>query len=237
MPTKQIQDLKTLDSKLSKIETKFNKKLEQYYSDLESNALRQVSSFKKINDIHIPSSKQLGLEKLFREHFKNVEKLSGEFTKRELAKLQPDNIEAIRMLSPAKTNKTNLVYAQKLANKQVSDFQDKVKEKLSNALKANPDLSAKDLKELVKYESQSFKNVRVQATSETEASRVANLTKVEMYKKVGIDKVKFIAILDNRTSNTCISHSNQVYKIGSAELSKNTPPLHVHCRSYLIATK
>ena len=235
MPSKQIQDLTKLDSKLDKIEKQFNKKLENYYSQLESDTLKQVSKYKPNKEIKIAASKQTGLENLFKNHFKNVEKLSTEYTKRELAGFtnSPDELEKIRLLSVSKTNKANIEYAKKLSEKQVSDYQEKVKDKLSDALKDNPKLSAKELKDLVKHETQSFKNVRVSATSSTEALRVTNETKLELYKKMDIKKVKFIATLDRRTSEFCRAHNAMVYDIGKQPVLPN----HVHCRSYYLAIK
>lgn len=235
MPSKQIQDLTKLDSKLDKIEKQFNKVLEKRYSDLESTVLRQVSLYKKNGKINIPNSQKLGLENLFKNHFKNVEKLSTEYTKRELAGLttSPDELEKIRLLSLSKTNKSNIEYANKLSEKQVSDYQEKVKDKLSSALKDNPKLSTKELKDLVKHETQSFKNVRVSATSSTEALRVTNETKLELYNKMGIKFVKFIATLDKRTSDFCRTHNARIYDIGTQPQLPN----HVHCRSYYIAIK
>lgn len=239
MAKKQIQDLEKLDKTLAKIEKRFSTKLDKYYSELESSTLRKVSKYKSGDKIVIPDSKQQGLENLFKNHFKNIERVTTEFTKNELTGIfnKPDDLEKIRLLKLDKMNKYNIKYAKELSVKQVQDYQDKIKDTLTNALKTNPNLSTKELKELVKRDTQSFKNTRVDTTSETEGSRTANSAKIELYNKMGIKFVKFVAVLDNRTTETCKHLNNKVFKIGSSSMIENQPPRHVRCRSYLIALK
>ena len=236
MPKKEIQDLEKLDKTLAKIEKRFSEKLDKYYSELEASTLRKVSKYKAGDKIVIPDSKQAGLDNLFRNHFKNIERVTTEFTKNELSGIfnKPEDLEKIRLLKLDKMNKYNIKYAKELSTKQVKDYQDKIKDTLTNALKTNPNLSTKELKELVKRDTQSFKNVRVSATSETEANRVANASKLELYKKMNIKKVRSIAVLDNRTTALCRSLHNRVFTIGSQAQLQSAPPRHVRCRSYYV---
>lgn len=236
MPKKQIQDLEKLDKTLARIEKRFNEKLDKYYSELETSTLRKVSKYKVGDKIIIPASKQKGLENLFRNHFKNVERITTEFTKNELSGMfnKADDLEKIRLLKLEKMNKYNIKYAQELSSKQVQDYQDKIKDTLTNALKNNPSLSTKELKELVKHDTQSFKNTRIEATSETEANRVTNNSKLELYKKMNIKKVRSIAVLDNKTTQLCRNLHNRVFIIGSQSQLQSAPPRHVYCRSYYV---
>lgn len=236
MPKKEIQDLEKLDRTLAKIEKRFSTKLDRYYSELESSTLRKVSKYKAGDKIIIPDSKQAGLENLFRNHFKNVERITTEFTKNELTGIfnKPDDLEKIRLLKLDKMNKYNIKYAKELSVKQVQDYQDKIKDTLTNALKTNPNLLTKELKELVKRDTLSFKNVRIEATSETEANRVTNESKLELYKKMDIKKVRSIAVLDNRTTQLCRNLHNQVFIIGSQSQLQTAIPRHIRCRSYYI---
>lgn len=236
MPKKQIQDLEKLDKTLAKIEKRFSEKLDKYYSELETSTLRKVSKYKAGDKIVIPASKQAGLDNLFRNHFKNVERITTEFTKNELSGMfnKAEDLEKIRLLKLDKMNKYNIKYAKELSSKQVKDYQDKIKDTLTNALKNNPNLSAKELKDLVKHDTQSFKNTRISATSETEANRVTNASKLEIYKKMNIKKVRSIAVLDNRTTALCRSLHNKVFVIGSQEQQKTAIPRHIKCRSYYI---
>ena len=232
MPKKQIQDLEKLDKTLAKIEKRFSTKLDKYYSELESSTLRKVSKYKAGDKIIIPDSKQQGLENLFRNHFKNIERVTTEFTKNELTGIfnKPDDLEKIRLLKLDKMNKYNIKYAKELSVKQVQDYQDKIKDTLTNALKTNPNLSTKELKELVKRDTQSFKNTRVDTTSTTEATRVKNESKIELYKKMDLKKVRFIMTREKylkKINCKCELYNQKVFFINSPNLP--SIPQHPNC--------
>jgi len=232
MPKKQIQDLEKLDKTLAKIEKRFSTKLDKYYSELESSTLRKVSKYKSGDKIIIPDSKQAGLDNLFRNHFKNIERVTTEFTKNELSGIfnKPDDLEKIRLLKLDKMNKYNIKYAKELSVKQVQDYQDKIKDTLTNALKTNPNLSTKELKELVKRDTQSFKNTRVDTTSTTEATRVKNESKIELYKKMDLKKVRFIMTREKYLKNInckCELYNQKVFFINSPNLP--SIPQHPNC--------
>ena len=232
MPKKQIQDLEKLDKTLAKIEKRFSTKLDKYYSELESSTLRKVSKYKSGDKIIIPDSKQAGLDNLFRNHFKNIERVTTEFTKNELSGIfnKPDDLEKIRLLKLDKMNKYNIKYAKELSVKQVQDYQDKIKDTLTNALKTNPNLSTKELKELVKRDTQSFKNTRVDTTSTTEATRVKNESKIELYKKMDLKKVRFIMTREKylkKINCKCELYNQKVFFINSPNLP--SIPQHPNC--------
>lgn len=232
MAKKQIQDLEKLDKTLAKIEKRFSAKLDKYYSDLESSTLRKVSKYKSGDKIVIPDSKQAGLDNLFRNHFKNIERVTTEFTKNELSGIfnKSDDLEKIRLLKLDKMNRYNIKYAQELSLKQVKDYQDKIKDTLTNALKTNPNLSTKDLKELVKRDTQSFKNTRVDTTSTTEATRVKNESKIELYKKMNLKKVRFIMTREKylkKINCKCELYNQKVFFINSPNLP--SIPQHPNC--------
>ena len=232
MPKKQIQDLEKLDKTLARIERRFNEKLDKYYSELESSTLRKVSKYKSGDKIIIPDSKQAGLDNLFRNHFKNIERVTTEFTKNELSGIfnKSDDLEKIRLLKLDKMNKYNIKYAQELSVKQVQDYQDKIKDTLTNALKTNPNLSTKELKELVKRDTQSFKNTRVDTTSTTEATRVKNESKIELYKKMDLKKVRFIMTREKylkKINCKCELYNQKVFFINSPNLP--SIPQHPNC--------
>lgn len=232
MPKKQIQDLEKLDKTLAKIEKRFSTKLDKYYSELESSTLRKVSKYKAGDKMIIPDSKQAGLDNLFRNHFKNIERVTTEFTKNELTGIfnKPDDLEKIRLLKLDKMNKYNIKYAKELSSKQVKDYQDKIKDTLTNALKTNPNLSTKELKELVKRDTQSFKNTRVDTTSTTEATRVKNESKIELYKKMNLKKVRFIMTREKylkKINCKCELYNQKVFFINSPNLP--SIPQHPNC--------
>ena len=232
MPKKEIQDLEKLDKTLAKIEKRFSEKLDKYYTELEASTLRKVSKYKAGDKIVIPDSKQAGLDNLFRNHFKNIERVTTEFTKNELTGIfnKSDDLEKIRLLKLDKMNKYNIKYAKELSSKQVKDYQDKIKDTLTNALKTNPKLSTKDLKELVKRDTQSFKNTRVDTTSTTEATRVKNESNIELYKKMDLKKVRFIMTREKYLKNInckCELYNQKVFFINSHNLP--SIPQHPNC--------
>lgn len=65
----------------------------------------------------------------------------------------------------------------------------------------------------------------------TESAYIANQAELEGYKECGIDKYRFLATLDMRTSEMCAAMDGKVFKVSEAETGKNLPPLHPWCRS------
>lgn len=65
----------------------------------------------------------------------------------------------------------------------------------------------------------------------TEITYMANAAEIEAYQEAGIDQYRFIATLDNRTSDKCRGQDLKIYKVSEAVAGKNLPPLHPFCRS------
>ena len=65
----------------------------------------------------------------------------------------------------------------------------------------------------------------------TEANYVANQAEAESYKDAGIDKYRFLATLDNRTSPMCQDLDNKVFRLDQKQVGVNYPPIHPWCRS------
>ena len=65
----------------------------------------------------------------------------------------------------------------------------------------------------------------------TESTYIANQAELEGYKECGIDKYRFLATLDMRTSEMCAAMDGKVFEVSEAETGKNLPPLHPWCRS------
>ncbi len=204
-----LNNLKLLDHRLDRQEKKFNKALEARYNKLEATALRQASGYKKHKDFIIPTLNIQGLESSLKQHFKEVSAIAAGHTRRELLNLATSQAEKDKILSltPGKSNKFDLIYAQKLAKKQVEEFESKVKDKLNQAIKLNPKISTEEIKKIIRDETLSFKNVRIGSTSETESNRITNSIRLDFFKRAGMKGKKFTAILDNRTSNFCKEHN------------------------------
>lgn len=69
----------------------------------------------------------------------------------------------------------------------------------------------------------------------TESTYIANSAEMESYKNSGIDKYRFIATLDIKTSEICASLDNKTFDVEDATPGTNMPPMHPWCRSTTIA--
>lgn len=70
---------------------------------------------------------------------------------------------------------------------------------------------------------------------QTETCYFQNQAEIEALKTMGIEKYKFIATLDSRTSDICRVHDKKVYNVEDAKAGENLPPLHPNCRSTVSA--
>ena len=61
---------------------------------------------------------------------------------------------------------------------------------------------------------------------QTETCYFQNQAEIEALKTMGIEKYKFIATLDSRTSDICRGHDKKVYNVEDAKAGENLPPLH-----------
>lgn len=72
----------------------------------------------------------------------------------------------------------------------------------------------------------------IDRTVRTIRSHVANQAYLDSYKKIGFEYVRFVSVLDGRTSKLCASLDGSIWEINDP--SKRVPPLHPHCRSILV---
>ena len=68
----------------------------------------------------------------------------------------------------------------------------------------------------------------------TESSRAQSLAALAVFTAAGVDKFRFKAILDSRTSRICRSMNGRVFPMSQWKVGVNVPPLHTHCRSRVI---
>lgn len=69
----------------------------------------------------------------------------------------------------------------------------------------------------------------------TEVNYFCNQGELESYKEAGIEEYEFLATLDLRTSQICREHDGKRYRVESAVIGENCPPLHPYCRSTTVA--
>lgn len=68
----------------------------------------------------------------------------------------------------------------------------------------------------------------------TETNYFENKAELESYKELGIKKFKFLATLDERTSDICRSMDGKEFSVKEAHQGINAPPLHPYCRSTIV---
>ncbi|AQZ81567.1 phage head morphogenesis protein [Acinetobacter calcoaceticus] len=73
----------------------------------------------------------------------------------------------------------------------------------------------------------------IDRTVRTVRSHVANQAYLDSYKQIGFEYVRFVSVLDGRTSKLCASLDGTIWEINDP--AKRVPPLHPHCRSILVA--
>lgn len=89
---------------------------------------------------------------------------------------------------------------------------------------------SKELKD--KMQSSEYAAIRL---IRTEASYVANRSKLNAYITNGIEKYEFVAVLDARTSEICQDNDGSIVELKDAVFGLTLPPLHPNCRSTFIA--
>lgn len=69
----------------------------------------------------------------------------------------------------------------------------------------------------------------------TEANRFHTQAKIQQWEKMGLKHVKYVAVLDNRTSDTCEHLNGLIFSLDELETGVNCPPMHPWCRSIIQA--
>lgn len=77
--------------------------------------------------------------------------------------------------------------------------------------------------------------ITIDMMTRTARSHVANVTYVDTYEKLGAKYLRFVSVLDSRTSLICGSLDGTVWAINDPEIRR--PPLHPHCRSILVGVE
>lgn len=64
-----------------------------------------------------------------------------------------------------------------------------------------------------------------------ETSRIIGETNALIYEQFGIEYYVYVAVLDDRTTSTCLSLDGQVFKLSERSVGVNASPMHFNCRS------
>lgn len=127
-------------------------------------------------------------------------------------------------------------YTFDLINGLTEDMKNKLKQILRRGLIENRDLSFIS-KEISKALEVSLN--RAKTIARTETNRIANNGRLEAYISGGVEKIKWVSSIDNRTTDICRELNGQVVKIGENFKLKNgeeisSPPAHINCRSTIV---
>ncbi|WP_165867282.1 minor capsid protein [Paenibacillus pinisoli] len=68
----------------------------------------------------------------------------------------------------------------------------------------------------------------------TEAAYFSGQSRIDGYRETGVTHYKFVATLDNRTSDKCQGLDGAIIPLEEAEAGVNYPPVHAYCRSTTI---
>jgi HK97 family phage portal protein len=100
---------------------------------------------------------------------------------------------------------------------------------LTEALELNEGVA--DIQERIKTVYNEAETYRTERIARTEVSASLNEGNVQSFKQAGIEQVEWLAIVDNVTSDECISNDGEIREIGKEFPAGVTqPPTHVNCR-------
>ena len=113
------------------------------------------------------------------------------------------------------------------------DVLEKTRDVIKNSLQEGTTLQERE-KELQKVLEVS--NSRIESIARTEVTRAHNLGSLTAMKaNEDVIGVEFSAVLDNRTTPMCSERHGLRMRLDDPRIPENTPPLHVRCRSMLLA--
>lgn len=75
---------------------------------------------------------------------------------------------------------------------------------------------------------------RAQTLVRTETTYVCNQADMAAYEEAEIERYRFSAVLDLKTSKICRKHDGKVYRRKAAKAGVNFPPMHPNCRSLTV---
>ena len=124
-------------------------------------------------------------------------------------------------------------YVPKLSGNFSSDILEKTRDVIKNSLQEGTTLQERE-KELQKVLDVS--KSRIESIARTEITRAHNLGSLTAMKaNEDVIGVEFSAVLDNRTTIMCQERHGLRMRLDDPRIPENTPPLHVRCRSMLLA--
>ena len=89
----------------------------------------------------------------------------------------------------------------------------------------------KDIQDRVKSVYNDAETYRTERIARTELSASLNEGNIQSFKQAGVEQVEWLAIIDNVTSDECLSNDGEIREIGKEfPAGVSQPPTHVNCR-------
>jgi SPP1 gp7 family putative phage head morphogenesis protein len=226
----RIQLAIEFDEFLKILEDKFIIKLSSFFDKKKKAIIKESQNLDLFSKAISKDSKNdlPKLKKMMKNYYQKIGKETISKTNEEIKELSgkssrikiPDINEGLRYR------------AEQLAKQKLKDYRDELKEKVLKL-----DGTKKDKNDIVKEinrASKVFQNKHITLVARMESVTVANQQRLEVFKKSSIIKgVQFLAVMDKRTTQICISRHKMVLKLDDSNLPNFTPPCHFNCRSLL----
>lgn len=121
-------------------------------------------------------------------------------------------------------------YSSRIWNNTQALAQDLKEELLVNLVTGRTDREAAEI--IANKYAQGASNAR--RLVRTESCNLANQMEMQSYEECGIEKYRFVATLDLRTSSVCRKLDGKVFPVSEQQPGVNCPPMHPWCRSTTI---
>jgi SPP1 gp7 family putative phage head morphogenesis protein len=234
-------ELRVLDQELREAEQKQESDFDKFIAALLAMLLFQVKllpdySWKNVKTLTENPKVRENFRKLYIRYFDEISDIATAYTKQELLKIAQTNFQRKRIENIQPRQKSyNKRYARKLAERQAKDLQESLTSNLKAVLDVEPEIATSGLNNVLRGTLKGYKDIRSSVTAETEANRITNQVRLELFKKSRVIKgFIFTAVLDKRTTQICRSRNGTRLRENTSMLASYTPPLHPRCRSYLV---
>lgn len=147
-----------------------------------------------------------------------------------IAKLGFKNISSAKIDEVLNANWSGANYSKRIWNN-VERLAEKIKEEALIRTLTGKSIH-KSIKEIqTAFDVEKYKAKRLLIT---ESSFVSGQADLEEFKDIGLTYYRFMAKIDDDTSQLCTNLNNKIFKMVEAVVGVNVPPLHPNCRSFLV---
>lgn len=230
-PTSYDEMLKRLKGTKGEERQELLKKLESPAYRYRINRLQEVQSsvdnvmsniYNQEKDVNTLSYIKTANDSYYKTIFNIQKDIGVEF---DFSNLNPKHIDTI-----LKANWSGKNYSERIWNN-TQELSKQIKEELLMGI-----LVGKTEREMAQAINEKFQGgiYNARRLIQTESAYISTMMDIEAYKEAGIDTMRFVAMHDFKTSKICQQHDGKYVKIQDAVVGSNVPPLHPHCRSFMV---